>query len=212
MISKVYAVVALMAVAVLASCAGEDNNDYIDKSIIPPGSENKTVQQAVPATNQSANVSPANTVIMPGANSVNMTPQQANAVNINPQNKTMIPARQMVTQTAAQIVTAPGMNPPHGQPGHRCDIAVGSPLNSKPATTATKVSTQQPQVTMKEIPNTQKTAPGMNPPHGEPGHRCDIAVGAPLNSKPATPATTTQVQTTIPPAVIAAPKSDSSKN
>ena len=24
------------------------------------------------------------------------------------------------------------------------------------------------------------TAPGMNPPHGQPGHRCDIAVGAPL--------------------------------
>ncbi len=25
-----------------------------------------------------------------------------------------------------------------------------------------------------------KTAPGMNPPHGQPGHRCEIAVGAPL--------------------------------
>jgi hypothetical protein len=25
------------------------------------------------------------------------------------------------------------MNPPHGQPGHRCDIPVGQPLNSKPA-------------------------------------------------------------------------------
>lgn len=24
--------------------------------------------------------------------------------------------------------TAPGMNPPHGQPGHRCEIPVGSPL------------------------------------------------------------------------------------
>jgi hypothetical protein len=24
------------------------------------------------------------------------------------------------------------MNPSHGQPGHRCDIAVGAPLNSKP--------------------------------------------------------------------------------
>ena len=28
--------------------------------------------------------------------------------------------------------TAEGMNPPHGQPGHRCDIAVGAPLDSKP--------------------------------------------------------------------------------
>ena len=25
-----------------------------------------------------------------------------------------------------------------------------------------------------------QTAPGMNPPHGQPGHRCDVAVGAPL--------------------------------
>jgi hypothetical protein len=24
----------------------------------------------------------------------------------------------------------------------------------------------------------------LNPEHGKPGHRCDIAVGAPLNSKP----------------------------
>ncbi len=34
--------------------------------------------------------------------------------------------------------------------------------------------------------NTASTAPGMNPPHGQPGHRCDIAVGAPLDSPPGT--------------------------
>ncbi len=28
------------------------------------------------------------------------------------------------------------------------------------------------------------TATGMNPEHGKPGHRCDISVGAPLNSPP----------------------------
>ena len=32
--------------------------------------------------------------------------------------------------------------------------------------------------------NSNQNASGMNPPHGQPGHRCDIAVGAPLNSKP----------------------------
>jgi len=32
----------------------------------------------------------------------------------------------------AVTAVAPGMNPAHGQPGHRCDIAVGAPLNSKP--------------------------------------------------------------------------------
>lgn len=68
---------------------------------------------------------------------------------------------------AAGAKTAPGMNPAHGQPGHRCDIPVGSPLNA-PSAKAT----------------TPQTPPGMNPAHGQPGHRCDIAVGAPLNSKP----------------------------
>ena len=92
--------------------------------------------------------------------------------------------------------TGAGLNPAHGQPGHRCDIAVGAPLNSAPAKTTTSVSstpatstaTIQPTVT---APAT-KTAPGMNPPHGQPGHRCDIAVGAPLNSAPAKPAATTE--------------------
>jgi hypothetical protein len=67
---------------------------------------------------------------------------------------------------------------------------------------------------MKEVPNTTKTAPGMNPPHGEPNHRCDIAVGAPLNSKPAAP---TVVNTVTPatiaaPPLLSAPKTDSTKN
>jgi len=30
--------------------------------------------------------------------------------------------------TATPITTAEGMNPPHGQEGHRCDIAVGAAL------------------------------------------------------------------------------------
>jgi len=84
------------------------------------------------------------------------------------------------------------LNPPHGQEGHRCDIAVGAPLNSpvvKP--------NSQPQVTTSNTPtpavlnsNTTKvvTKPGMNPPHGQEGHRCDISVGAPLNSPQSTPA------------------------
>lgn len=102
--------------------------------------------------------------------------------------------------SAAAAVTAPGMNPPHGQPGHRCDIPVGQPLNSKPAQAATATTNQaqaiqidpnslQPGKFSVENGKAQniKTAKGMNPPHGEPGHRCDIPVGQPLNSKPAAP-------------------------
>lgn len=46
-------------------------------------------------------------------------------------------------------------------------------------------------------PNTQNVAPGMNPAHGQPGHRCDIPVGAPLTGKaPAAKTTVTPTQTT----------------
>lgn len=122
------------------------------------------------------------------------------------------------TPSPAPMATAPGMNPPHGQPGHRCDIAVGQPLNGQPTTAAP--ATQNINVTggntIQIDPNAVspgkitlgnngkqvKTAPGMNPPHGQPGHRCDIPVGQPLNSKPAPapqPAQNT-VQTTPSPA------------
>ena len=105
------------------------------------------------------------------------------------------PAQQQMQQTTQQQTTqtAPGMNPPHGQPGHRCEIPVGAPLDSKPNTKPQQQTTQvvnskpaqQPvlNVNSKDGAATivgTATPPGMNPPHGQEGHRCDIAVGAPL--------------------------------
>ncbi len=87
-------------------------------------------------------------------------------------------------QTAATPITATAnLNPAHGQPGHRCDIAVGAPLDSKP------VNNTAPGV-QQALPPAINTAPatvaaGLNPAHGQPNHRCDIPVGAPLDSKPA---------------------------
>jgi hypothetical protein len=86
-----------------------------------------------------------------------------------------------------------GLNPAHGQPGHRCDIAVGAPLNSAPTqqaqTTQTvqqvQANTKQQQVVTTTVAPPVKVGKGMNPSHGQPGHRCDIPVGAPLNSPPA---------------------------
>ncbi|MFV8325958.1 hypothetical protein [Flavobacterium sp. ZS1P14] len=97
------------------------------------------------------------------------------------------------TQTlATPVPVGKGMNPAHGQPLHRCDIPVGAPLNS-PVTPAKNVPTQQiitsqqnksvstdPVNTATAPAVTTPTPEGMNPPHGQTNHRCDIAVGAPL--------------------------------
>ena len=77
-------------------------------------------------------------------------------------------------------------NPAHGQPNHRCDIPVGAPLNSAAQGQATNTISAPVQPTMPITAVKQVTAKGMNPPHGENNHRCDIAVGAPLNSKAGT--------------------------
>lgn len=96
-----------------------------------------------------------------------------------------------IDPTAAQATTAQaeGMNPEHGQPGHRCDIPVGTPLNTPVATQPNTVTTptataepQQPFLVNDGAKATTTAASGkLNPAHGEPGHRCDIAVGQPLS-------------------------------
>lgn len=158
--------------------------------------------------------SPAQESVAPAQNQA----PQASQVNSQP-----TPAQPTGQQVAAAPVTVgKGMNPAHGQPGHRCDIAVGAPLNSAPAqpqATQNKSFTVTPAqvgaANVKEIKGntaqltsgSTKTAPGMNPPHGQPGHRCDIAVGAPLNSTPtptpavnATPAPVNAVPAVLTPA------------
>ncbi len=78
------------------------------------------------------------------------------------------------------------LNPAHGQPGHRCDIPVGQPLNSGSSSADSPVinSTQSSPVINNNgnVPvNNNTTSGNVNPPHGQPGHNCDIPVGAPLN-------------------------------
>ena len=119
-----------------------------------------------------------------------------------------VTAPQSQAMPAQPAAVAAGMNPAHGQPNHRCDIAVGAPLNSPqkmastPAMTINpndKKSAQAPVITNNAVqvpsptggstpamlnpnaaPANVATAAGMNPPHGQDGHRCDIAVGQPL--------------------------------
>lgn len=113
-------------------------------------------------------------LVLPATNA-NTTPVSAPVKNENT-NATA------TTLPVLNNTSAVALNPEHGKPGHRCDIAVGAPLNSAPANkTATPIL--NPTTPGNATPATA-VAPGMNPQHGQPGHRCDIAVGAPLNSPP----------------------------
>lgn len=93
------------------------------------------------------------------------------------------PQMQPPQQSISKV--APGMNPAHGAPGHRCDIQVGAPLSSPPGKPAPQPITTPVQQSIQGAPSilnapTGNTAVGMNPAHGQPGHKCDVAVGAPL--------------------------------
>jgi hypothetical protein len=75
------------------------------------------------------------------------------------------------------------LNPKHGMPGHRCDIPEGAPLNSTPppaGNNPSAINAPMPPLTPTPAPPPQ-TGVKLNPKHGEPGHRCDLQVGAPLN-------------------------------
>ena len=110
-----------------------------------------------------------------------------------------VPAAATTNQpaTVQTASTPPELNPPHGQPYHRCDIPVGSPLNTpapaKPTPAVNRTGTSptlanaaklnNPQAvnpTAPTVANATSGKPKLNPPHGQPYHRCDIAVGSPL--------------------------------
>lgn len=151
---------------VLVSCGGSDTPEK-DSSLVLSDSANKVV------SNSTDSLKPV-IVNAPGGS----TPALINSS----------PAASPVTQPAV-TTTAKGMNPAHGQPGHRCDISVGAPLNSAP----TGVTTPSVQTTTSPnpvLPAPATTTPAVlanpnakvNPAHGQPGHDCAVAVGAPLKN------------------------------
>ena len=130
---------------------------------------------------------------------LSIVPLNAVATGDNVANNTVTNETAIIQQTAMpQIETASpianGLNPAHGMPGHLCEIEVGAPLSSAPAKVGTaataKTNGAVPQPITFPATSTAKTvtSKGMNPPHGETGHRCDITVGAPLNPASTNPA------------------------
>ena len=135
-------------------------------------------------------------------------PSVAGDTNIKVSPATNIAPVTATSPAGAATAGAAGINPAHGQPGHRCDIAVGAPLNSKPVSPPLSTgATQNTVTTSTPVPAAQpaatgaKSAAGINPAHGQPGHRCDIAVGAPLDSKPVSSTTTTAPATGSSPVI-----------
>lgn len=156
-------IILIVAVAVsLMSCAGK--SPETDKTIIPAGA-------ATPVLN--------NSIVEPAK----VQPIVVNPVSSQP----VLTSAPVSTLPVANNKGGAGPNPAHGQPGHRCDIAVGAPLNS-PATNTAKPTVQ----TISTAPTSAAQAPAiaspvstdpnakLNPAHGQPGHDCSIAVGAPL--------------------------------
>lgn len=97
------------------------------------------------------------------------------------------------TTSPAQQAPAAGvkLNPPHGEPGHLCEIAVGAPLPAEgvlpaPVETAplrpTPINPGATSVINQPLNTVVNTGPKpkFNPPHGQPWHTCDLEVGAPL--------------------------------
>jgi hypothetical protein len=97
--------------------------------------------------------------------------------------------------TASATKSSVRLNPAHGQPGHDCAIAVGAPLKGSVAKVAAPAPVQAtaPNFSVASVPDAapvQATAPNfgvpnakVNPAHGQPGHDCAVAVGAPLPVK-----------------------------
>lgn len=94
---------------------------------------------------------------------------------------------------SAAPTSSAGLNPPHGEPGHVCEIPVGQPLDGSGGTADPTQSIQMgngidmaPQTMT--IPSTSPVSPDAqslpsgtpNPAHGEPGHVCATPVGDPL--------------------------------
>ncbi|MFT2008325.1 hypothetical protein ACMA1I_06590 [Pontibacter sp. 13R65] len=100
-------------------------------------------------------------------------------------NAPVSPAQPLNAQKPAEGQgAAVAVNPPHGQPNHRCDIPEGAPLSTPMQPNLNTAPQFRPQPMPQPMPEAQGTvAPGINPPHGQPGHDCAIPVGAPLSKK-----------------------------
>ena len=138
-------------------------------TILTASCENKAGNQAPPP---SVNLQ----VPVPAA----QQPQPSQNAQPQPVNLTQVQQAQPANGNVA-------LNPKHGQPGHRCDILEGAPLNSAPQPVIqTQVnpgaSVQQPVPQPAAVTPANTGTVRLNPAHGQPGHDCAVEVGKPLRN------------------------------
>ena len=134
------------------------------------------------ACQNSGNDSSATTNTPAASPSFSAPVTRATTDSSKPQTVTSAPATTMPAATSAQPAASKGaVNPAHGMPGHRCDIPEGAPLNSAPAS-ANVPATAAPRPAVVPPPAPANKSAKLNPPHGQPGHDCSVAVGQPLKS------------------------------
>jgi hypothetical protein len=126
------------------------------------------------------------------ANTYKPAPAIGGQVSTEEEPQFLMPEQQSAPVTPTNSSTA--LNPEHGQPGHRCEIPVGAPLNtpaSGPSEITTQVNTGQIPAPATAQPNATLELPAsaaspstsnkkLNPEHGQPGHDCAVPVGSPL--------------------------------
>ena len=144
-----------LAICALLFAACSNNKPTQDLSIVPPAKSTAATDTMSALTNAADK-----NVVINGSNDQQPAPVQLNEPAAN-----------------AAVTNTTGLNPAHGAPGHRCDIAVGAPLNSAPSISKTTSATAVPAPAMN--PASNSTAK-LNPPHGQPGHDCAKPVGQPL--------------------------------
>ena len=163
-------ILAAFSLMVFSACNSEKENDVMDTPIIEQQESSLSLNGEDPVATMQLN-------------------------GEEPQTNSLEQSVQTAAPKAGTPTSTAGLNPEHGLPGHRCDIAVGAPLSSAPAATPPSATQIAPQGAPQQVQMNQMAAPTatpvmggqpqgsgkMNPAHGEPGHRCDIQVGAPLN-------------------------------
>lgn len=174
--------IVLIGLAGLSSC----NSDNDTTNLMSSGSSSaSTVNQPVNSGTPSASVNALESGTQPVA-----APTQRASVGTVKHPPTKLGNLMNLGAKKATFTTASsGLNPAHGMPGHDCSLPVGAPLNSggavqtQPTAQASAALTNTAQPVALPQPNFNANQNvKLNPAHGQPGHDCSVAVGAPLPS------------------------------